>query len=165
MNYLAQRNYIHDLAARNCLLDQRMRVKVSDFGMTTQLNNTLYYRLQKEKPLPREWMAIESLETYVYTTKTDVWSYGVVLWELWTRVSIPYENVANSELIHYLKSGHRLSKPEYCPNIVYDLCFKCLEINPDYRPEFDFIKNKLSACIKQFLCNTSQPIFLNEIYN
>ena len=123
MHYLAQRNYIHrDLAARNCLLDQRMRVKVSDFGMTTQLNNTSYYRLQKEKPLPRKWMAIESLETYVFTTKTDVWSYGVLVWELWTRGAMPYENVPNSELINYLKSGQRLSKPEYCPNVVYDLC-------------------------------------------
>ena len=157
--------FIVDLAARNCLLDERMRVKVSDFGMTTQLNNTSYYRLQKEKPLPRKWMAIESLQTYVFTIKTDVWSYGVLLWELWTRGAMPYENVLNSELIHYLKMDQRLSKPEYCPNVVYSLCLRCWDIDPDYRPEFDFIKNKLDTCIKQFLCNTSQPIYLNEIYN
>ena len=162
MSYLAERNFVHrDLAARNCLLDERLRVKVSDFGMTRQLIDKSYYRSRMEKPMPRRWMAIESLDRYVFTTKSDVWSYGVLVWELWSKGATPHLDVPSSELLLHLKRGHRLTKPNSCPNSVYELCLTCWDKDRELRPDFEIIKKKLEICMNDIFC-AAKPVYLNE---
>src|SRR5690242_9556913 len=93
MEYLSDNGFIHhDLAARNCLLDHNLVVKVSDFGLTKHIMDKTYYRSQTQTHFPIKWMAIESLEHNIYTVKTDVWSYGVLVWELMTGGETPYKN-------------------------------------------------------------------------
>ena len=141
MNYLSMNQFIHrDLAARNCLLDQDFRVKVSDFGLTKHIMDKTYYKCRSlTKAIPIKWMAIESIEHNIFSTKTDVWSFGVLLWELFTRGETPYKSIRYYHLIHYLNSGHRLDKPIDCPQEFYDLCLKCWNKEPELRPEFSEI--------------------------
>ena len=152
MEYLTNNMFIHrDLAARNCLLDDTLMVKISDFGLTKQILDKTYYRTQTQFQLPLKWLAIESLEHSVYTLKTDLWSYGVLLWELMTRGQTPYVTVQPFELLHYLKCGKRLEQPPCCPDEVYAICLECWSPEPNERPEFSEIITRLEAlcCVAQ----------------
>ena len=150
MSYLAQMNYLHrDLAARNCLLDGQMRVKVADFRLTRHIGEELYYTLQTPIPLPIKWMAIECLgkPNPVFSVKTDVWSYGVVIWELLTRGETPYDPLPNSAIQNHLRSGHRLSKPKYCTDPIYEWCLQCWTINSKERPDFETLEKALKGAV------------------
>lgn len=139
MAYLSNLKFVHrDLAARNCMLDEHLVVKVADFGLSRDVYERDYYSTDnKKQKMPIRWMAIEAIESGIYNTKTDVWSYGVLLWELLTRGVIPYPSVDNWEIINYLKSGRRLPKPnEYCPNILYEVMLSCWAVDPARRPTF-----------------------------
>ena len=125
MEYLSQNDYVHrDLAARNCLLDENMHVKIADFGLTKQIFDKNYYRGETDGYLPFAWMGVELLTPNKkrFTTKSDVWSYGVLLWELLSRGERPYYNIIRDmfSLSFYLKSGSRLERPKHCPNTVYE---------------------------------------------
>ncbi|XP_049652539.1 tyrosine-protein kinase receptor UFO isoform X2 [Accipiter gentilis] len=116
MAYLSRRNFVHrDLAARNCMLDERLRVCVADFGLSKQMGGGQYYRQGRVAPVPVKWVALESLADRVYTTKSDVWSFGVTMWEIATRGQTPYPGVENSEVYDYLRQGHRLRPPPPLP--------------------------------------------------
>ena len=138
MNYLATYQFIHrDLAARNCLLDTDLTVKVSDFGLTKHIIDKTYYRCRSQnRALPLKWMAMESIEHNIYSTKSDIWSYGVLLWELFSRGETPFKEIRYYHLIHYLNSGHRLSQPIDCPQDIYEMCKKCWFKDENKRPEF-----------------------------
>ncbi|XP_055958197.1 hepatocyte growth factor receptor-like [Patella vulgata] len=118
MEYLAGLKFVHrDLAARNCMLDQDFRAKVADFGLARDIYEKDYYSSDNKKmKLPVKWMAMESLEKGTYSAKSDVWSFGVVLWELMTRGVNPYPEVDNWDVIRYLKAGRRMAQPQYCPD-------------------------------------------------
>uniref|UniRef100_A0A452GQS8 Hepatocyte growth factor receptor n=1 Tax=Gopherus agassizii TaxID=38772 RepID=A0A452GQS8_9SAUR len=119
MDYLAHMKFVHrDLAARNCMLDQTFTVKVADFGLARDVFDREYYsiRQHRQAKLPVKWMALESLQIQKFTTKSDVWSFGVLLWELLTRGAPPYPEVDPYDITHYLLSGRRLPQPEYCPD-------------------------------------------------
>ena len=167
MQYLAGRKCVHrDLAARNCLLDDKMMIKIADFGLTRQLDDTsIYYRQQSSTPVPVKWLAIESLEHEIYTFKTDVWSYGVLIWELMTRGLVPYAKTSNLKLLDELKAGLRLNLPKHCPPPVVELCSKCWDIDPQQRPNFNLIRDEIDNCIKTFLNSCSSPIYVNQIFN
>ena len=93
-----------------------MNVKITDFGLSKYGD---YYKAKSSRPMPFEWMAIESIERGRYDTKTDVWSFGVLVWELLTNGSVPYINIDNDKLLNKLKNGYRLEKPNNCPDEIY----------------------------------------------
>ena len=149
MAYLANLKFVHrDLAARNCMLDENLVVKVADFGLSRDIYERDYYSSDNRKAkLPVKWMAIESLEKSVYSTKTDVWSYGILLWELMTRGVVPYPDVDNFDLFSYLKEGRRMLRPRYCPVVLYNIMLSCWNENPANRPTFDELVISVSDVI------------------
>ncbi|XP_077395133.1 tyrosine-protein kinase receptor TYRO3 isoform X2 [Festucalex cinctus] len=137
MDYLSSRNIIHrDLAARNCMLDENMVVCVADFGLSKKIYSGDYYRQGSVSKLPVKWIALESLADNVYTTQSDVWAFGVTMWEVMTRGQTPYPGVENSEVYEYLIRGERLKKPAECRQDIYDVMHSCWSPVPKCRPTF-----------------------------
>jgi serine/threonine protein kinase len=149
MEYLSDQRYVHrDLAARNCLLDSNLCVKIADFGLSRDIYEKDYYTDKNMKRrLPIKWMSPESLEARIFNTKTDVWSYGVLVWELITRGMTPYPHVDNVYILYHLKQGYRLTKPQYCPESIYTILLKCWSLNPRSRPSFSKLNDHLQRIL------------------
>ncbi|ETN87149.1 immunoglobulin domain protein [Necator americanus] len=137
MEYLSSIPCIHrDLAARNVLLTNKRICRIADFGMAKNENKN-YYRLRKKNVLvPFRWMAIEAIQDGVYTLESDIWSFGILLFEIFTLGGLPYPTIANEDLLSKLLEGHRNSKPQYCHDDIYDLMMRCWEKDPNERPNF-----------------------------
>ncbi|XP_075795676.1 LOW QUALITY PROTEIN: macrophage-stimulating protein receptor [Pelodiscus sinensis] len=150
MDYLAHRKFVHrDLAARNCMLDERFSVKVADFGLARAVFDKEYYSLlqHRQAKLPVKWMALESLQIQKFTTKSDVWSFGVLLWELLTRGARPYPEVDPYDIAQFLLSGRRLPQPEYCPDTLYAVMLSCWAPSPEERPPFSALTRELEGIL------------------
>uniref|UniRef100_A0A3Q3MM46 receptor protein-tyrosine kinase n=1 Tax=Mastacembelus armatus TaxID=205130 RepID=A0A3Q3MM46_9TELE len=149
MEYLSGKNFIHrDLAARNCMLNENMNVCVADFGLSKKIYNGDYYRQGRISKMPVKWIAIESLADRVYTTKSDVWSFGVTMWEIATRGQTPYPGVENSEIYDYLRQGNRLKQPPDCLDSIYALMFSCWLLSPKDRPSFESLRCELEKALE-----------------
>ncbi|XP_078465914.1 hepatocyte growth factor receptor-like isoform X2 [Lampetra planeri] len=150
MEYLALKKFVHrDLAARNCMLDETFTVKVADFGLARDVVDKEYYSVTAHRgaKLPVKWMAPESLQTQKFTTKSDVWSFGVLVWELLTRGAFPYSDVDPYDLTPYLLRGRRLLQPEYCPDDLYQLMLECWSHKPEMRPTFTSLISELTSTL------------------
>ncbi|XP_037975747.2 tyrosine-protein kinase Fer isoform X2 [Plutella xylostella] len=135
MRYLESKNCIHrDLAARNCLVGDDNIVKISDFGMSREEEE--YIVSGGMKQIPIKWTAPEALNFGKYTSLCDVWSYGVLVWEIFSKGDTPYAGMSNSRAREKIDTGYRMPAPENCPEEVYALMLRCWEYEPDKRPHF-----------------------------
>ncbi|KAM6179315.1 tyrosine-protein kinase Mer [Erethizon dorsatum] len=149
MEYLSNRNFLHrDLAARNCMLRDDMTVCVADFGLSKKIYSGDYYRQGRIAKMPVKWIAIESLADRVYTSKSDVWAFGVTMWEIATRGMTPYPGVQNHEMYDYLLHGHRLKQPEDCLDELYEIMFSCWSADPLDRPTFSVLRLQLEKLLE-----------------
>uniref|UniRef100_A0AAR2JXY8 Tyrosine-protein kinase receptor TYRO3 n=1 Tax=Pygocentrus nattereri TaxID=42514 RepID=A0AAR2JXY8_PYGNA len=146
MEYLSSKNIIHrDLAARNCMLNENMTVCVADFGLSKKIYSGDYYRQGSVSKLPVKWIALESLADNVYTTQSDVWAFGVTMWEIMARGQTPYPGVENSEIYEYLIKGERLKQPPDCPDDIYEIMHSCWSPVPKCRPSFQHLIAQLEG--------------------
>ncbi|XP_032745703.1 muscle, skeletal receptor tyrosine-protein kinase isoform X5 [Rattus rattus] len=137
MAYLSERKFVHrDLATRNCLVGENMVVKIADFGLSRNIYSADYYKADGNDAIPIRWMPPESIFYNRYTTESDVWAYGVVLWEIFSYGLQPYYGMAHEEVIYYVRDGNILACPENCPLELYNLMRLCWSKLPADRPSF-----------------------------
>ncbi|XP_043916831.1 BDNF/NT-3 growth factors receptor isoform X2 [Protopterus annectens] len=156
MVYLASQHFVHrDLATRNCLVGENLLVKIGDFGMSRDVYSTDYYRVGGHTMLPIRWMPPESIMYRKFTTESDVWSLGVVLWEIFTYGKQPWYQLSNNEVIECITQGRVLQRPRTCPKEVYDLMLGCWQREPHMR-----LSIKEIHCLLQNLAKAS-PVYLD----
>ncbi|XP_027471131.1 muscle, skeletal receptor tyrosine-protein kinase isoform X4 [Zalophus californianus] len=152
MAYLSERKFVHrDLATRNCLVGENMVVKIADFGLSRNIYSADYYKANENDAIPIRWMPPESIFYNRYTTESDVWAYGVVLWEIFSYGLQPYYGMAHEEVIYYVRDGHILACPEDCPLELYNLMRLCWSKLPADRPSFASIHR-----ILQRMCDRAE---------
>ncbi|XP_056003157.1 tyrosine-protein kinase Fer-like isoform X2 [Ostrea edulis] len=147
MAYLESKNCIHrDLAARNCLVGDKSVVKISDFGMSREEEE--YTVSDGLKQIPIKWTAPEALLYGKYTSLCDVWSFGILMWEIFSSGVTPYSGMTNNQAREQIDRGYRMPAPEGTPDACYDLMMKCWEYNPAERYHFDKIHKELQSILK-----------------
>lgn len=150
MAYLSAKKFVHrDLAARNCMVSSDHTVKIGDFGMTRDIYETDYYRKETRGLLPVRWMSPESLADGVFSAESDVWSYGIVLWEIATLAEQPYQGLANEQVLQFVIAKGTLERPLQCPDLLYDIMEACWKWRPSNRPMFTDIVEKLESHVGQ----------------
>ncbi|XP_056888959.1 fibroblast growth factor receptor 1-A isoform X2 [Takifugu flavidus] len=148
MEYLASKKCIHrDLAARNVLVTEDSVMKIADFGLARDIHHIDYYKKTTNGRLPVKWMAPEALFDRIYTHQSDVWSFGVLLWEIFTLGGSPYPGVPVEELFKLLKEGHRMDKPSTCTHELYMMMRDCWNAVPSQRPTFKQLVEDLDRCL------------------
>ncbi|XP_030392342.1 ephrin type-A receptor 1 isoform X3 [Gopherus evgoodei] len=149
MTYLSDRNYVHrDLAARNILVTHSLQCKVSDFGLSRILENDVEGTYEtKGGKIPIRWTAPEAIAHRIFTSASDVWSYGIVMWEVLSFGDKPYGDMTNQEVMKSIEDGYRLPPPVDCPSILYELMKGCWSHDRMRRPRFQEIQGQLEHFI------------------
>ncbi|XP_059061898.1 vascular endothelial growth factor receptor 1 isoform X2 [Achroia grisella] len=154
MEYLASRKVLHgDLAARNILLADDNIVKICDFGLARSIYKNDEYQKKENSPLPVKWLAIECMTDRIFSTQSDVWSFGIVLWELFSLAKTPYPNMSPQNLLQWLTDGRRLEKPTYADDRLYDVMRQCWEHKPTMRPSFTRLQELLGSFLEDNVRN------------
>ncbi|XP_073253399.1 proto-oncogene tyrosine-protein kinase receptor Ret-like [Porites lutea] len=149
MSYLSEKGLVHrDLAARNILVGHSKKLKIGDFGLMREMYHELY-KVKKQRKLPIKWMAPEAIHEQIFTSKSDVWSYGVVMWEIATLGGSPYPLLNNAEVMNLLRTGHRMEKPDLCSDNFYAFMMECWKQNPDERPSFQELVERLERTMTE----------------
>ncbi|XP_036302888.1 tyrosine-protein kinase receptor Tie-1 [Pipistrellus kuhlii] len=162
MQYLSEKQFIHrDLAARNVLVGENLASKIADFGLSR--GEEVYVKKTMGR-LPVRWMAIESLNYSVYTTKSDVWSFGVLLWEIVSLGGTPYCGMTCAELYEKLPQGYRMEQPRNCDDEVYELMRQCWRDRPYERPPFAQIALQLGRMLEARKAYVNMSLFENFTY-
>ncbi|NXN96122.1 INSR protein, partial [Rhinopomastus cyanomelas] len=170
MAYLNAKKFVHrDLAARNCMVAEDFTVKIGDFGMTRDIYETDYYRKGGKGLLPVRWMAPESLKDGVFTAYSDVWSFGVVLWEISSLAEQPYQGLSNEQVLKFVMDGGYLDQPDNCPERLHSLMQTCWQYNPKMRPSFieiiEMLKEDLHPSFQEvsfFYSEENKPLETEE---
>ncbi|XP_050535151.1 proto-oncogene tyrosine-protein kinase ROS-like [Daktulosphaira vitifoliae] len=163
-SYLEQMHFVHrDLACRNCLITssdpRNLVVKIGDFGLARNIYTHDYYRRAGESLLPVKWMSPESVVDCVFTCQSDVWAFGVLLWEIMSMGQHPYPGYSNFKVICYVQQGGRLEKPINCPRTLYNLMQRCWSDDPIKRPKFEY-------CLKILKSFMAMPLdYVNISYD
>lgn len=144
MVYLSDRGYVHrDLATRNCLVGNSLTVKISDFGLARSIHSMDYYHGSDKDAIPIRWMPPEAILYNKFSSQSDIWSFGVLLWEIFTFALQPYYGMTHEEVINYLRAGSILEAPEHATPAVYELMKSCWHRKPSSRPSFAFLHKSL----------------------
>lgn len=160
MEYLASKKVLHgDLAARNILLCDDNVVKICDFGFARSMYKDANYKKKGDAPLPFKWLALECISDNVFSTQSDVWAYGIVLWELFSLGRVPYPGMqANLDLYYKLRDGYRMDKPQYANQEIYDIMLDCWNEKPDCRPTFKDLKSWFNNMLPEVLNNVGLEV-------
>ncbi|XP_075405333.1 focal adhesion kinase 1 isoform X2 [Tenrec ecaudatus] len=147
--YLESKRFVHrDIAARNVLVSSTDCVKLGDFGLSRYMEDSTYYKASKGK-LPIKWMAPESINFRRFTSASDVWMFGVCMWEVLMLGVKPFQGVKNNDVIGRIENGERLPMPPNCPPTLYSLMTKCWAYDPSRRPRFTELKAQLSTILEE----------------
>lgn len=141
MHYLESQHFVHrDLAARNILLTSRQQAKISDFGMSRSLSaGSDEYQFTQGGRWPIRWYAPESFNNGIFSHASDVWSFGVTLWEMFALGAPPYGDLLNVDAIKLVDSGERLPQPDLCPAYIFAVMNSCWNYHPKERPTFAYL--------------------------
>lgn len=141
MAFLEKERYIHrDLAARNILVSENNMCKVADFGLARMIReNSGTYEAKEGTKFPIKWTAPEAAMIGRFTIKSDVWSYGIVLYEIVTKGKVPYPSMNNTETLQEVEKGYRMPPPSECHAKIYNVMLTTWQQNPDDRPTFEFL--------------------------
>ncbi|ROT66921.1 focal adhesion kinase [Penaeus vannamei] len=149
LSYLESKKFVHrDIAARNVLVYSHDCVKLADFGLSRWVEEQSYYKASKGK-LPIKWMAPESINFRRFTSYSDVWMFGVCMWEILMLGVKPFQGVKNNDVIKRIENGERLALPPNCPPRLYSLMSNCWMYEPMKRPTFKHIKEDLSEILRE----------------
>ena len=167
MHYLASKNHVHrDLACRNCLVksckqenqtDCGVIIKIGDFGMSHNLYSSDYYRVKGTAVLPVRWMSPESVIYGKFSTESDVWSFGVVMWEVFSFAMQPYYGISNEEVTEAIRRLKILKQPANCPMSIYEIMKQCWDAQASLRPTFDELCDQLDKLSISESCSSSSP--------
>ena len=167
MVYLSEKKFVHrDLATRNCLVNDNLMVKIADFGLSQKVNAANYYTGSQDDAIPIRWMPLESILYNKFTIESDVWAFGVVLWEIFSFALQPYYGMTHEEVVDFIKNGNVLSCPQAAPSPIYQLMKLCWSKKASNRPSFKSIHQTLSSLyfnIKSNQTKDNQPF--NNLHN
>ncbi|XP_060518794.1 muscle, skeletal receptor tyrosine-protein kinase-like isoform X2 [Cylas formicarius] len=170
MEYLAAQRFVHrDLACRNCLVAEGSTVKIADFGMSRDVYTCDYYKMGGSRLLPVRWMSPESVVYGRFTLESDIWSYGVVLWEIFSYGKQPYYGHSNDEVVKLILDGIMLIPPDDCPSVICNIMKNCWKTEPKHRIHFSNIKTELEAAyddknLKYKVARTNMNFLMSNEY-
>ncbi|KAK3524215.1 hypothetical protein QTP70_023601 [Hemibagrus guttatus] len=151
LNFLASKNCIHrDVAARNVLVSDSLVAKICDFGLARDIMNDSNYVVRGNARLPVKWMSPESIFECLYTVQSDVWSYGILLWEIFSLGRNPYPDVVvDARFYKMIRCGYQMSQPDFAPDEMYKIMRMCWSLEPTSRPTFRNIVQMISALLSE----------------
>jgi len=176
MSYLSQQNIVHrDLALRNILVttgsQTKYSIKVADFGMSRLVSDDKNYYKKDNAVFAVKWSPVEVLKFCKFSTQSDCWSFGVVLWEIFSYGQLPFQGMSNLETVDAVNSGHRLTIPQKCPKEIADIMVECWNEYPEKRPSFQDLHQRIKKIHVEEDIEERPPMYsgdyanVNNLYN